>query len=153
MDRIQHDAVIVAIGDNYRRRELYLTLSKRNFKLAVVCHPETIISQFCGIGDGSQIIAGTIINAGTKIGNNTIINTGCTIDHHCLIGDHVHIAPGVNIGGEVIIEDDVFVGIGSIIAPRCRIGVGAQIGAGSMVLRDVEGGDLVYGSPAKSRRN
>lgn len=148
---IDHDAVVVAIGDNCRRRQMFMQLQSSGEQFAVVIHSSAAIAQDVIIGSGSQVIAGSTINIGARIGLNTIVNTGCTIDHHNQIGNHVHIAPGVKLGGEVIVEDDVFIGIGATVIPRCRIGKGSCVGAGSVVLSDVVAGETVYGVPAKQR--
>ena len=50
--------------------------------------------------------------------------------------------------GYVTIEDDVFVGMGAMIA-KSRIGNNATVGAGSVVLKDVEPSSFVTGAPAK----
>lgn len=55
----------------------------------------------------------------------------------------------------VIFEDKVFVGAGAILIARhgpLRIGAGAVVGAGSVVLDDVEPGGRVFGIPAKPVR-
>lgn len=151
MNKIPHDSVVVAIGDITLRKHLYQKLIEQSERLATICHPRSIVSRNADIGQGSQIIAGAVINTGTRIGHNTIINTGSTIDHHNVIGDHVHIAPGAHLGGEVVIKDEVLIGIGSTIAPRCKIGKGCIIGAGSVVLNDIPDGVIAYGSPAQPR--
>jgi sugar O-acyltransferase (sialic acid O-acetyltransferase NeuD family) len=151
LGRIEHDAVVVAIGDNQRRKVIYEKLSEDGERFSIICHPYAVISPNVIIGNGSQIIAGAVINTGTIIGKNSIINTGCTVDHHNIIGDHVHIAPGVHLGGSVIVEEGAFIGIGSSIAPRCRIGKSCIIGAGSVVLHDVPEKEKVYGTPARAR--
>lgn len=48
------------------------------------------------------------------------------------------------------IEHDVWIGANSIITPRCRtIGLGAVVGAGSVVTKDVAAFTIVAGSPAR----
>jgi acetyltransferase-like isoleucine patch superfamily enzyme len=50
---------------------------------------------------------------------------------------------------KVIIGDDVWVGFGAVILSGVTIGKGAIVGAGSLVLNDVEPFSVVAGSPAK----
>ena len=132
---IEHDEVVITIGDNALRKKLFIDILNQGSRFATICHPNSIISPNVEIGQGSQIIGGVVVNTGSRIGQNSIINTGCTIDHDNWVGDHVHIAPGVHLGGDVVIDDGTFIGMGAIVAPRCKIGKGCTIGAGSVVLR------------------
>ncbi|MGE2715286.1 CatB-related O-acetyltransferase [Mycolicibacterium litorale] len=51
---------------------------------------------------------------------------------------------------EIHIGDDSWIGANAVILPGCRrIGVGAVIGAGSIVTKDVEDFSVVAGNPAK----
>lgn len=53
-------------------------------------------------------------------------------------------------GAPLIIEHDVWIGARAIITPRClRIGLGAIIGAGSVVTSDVPDFAVVVGAPAR----
>ena len=47
-------------------------------------------------------------------------------------------------------DDVVFVGIGAVFIPDVRVGAGAIVGAGAVVIRDVAAGDVVAGVPAHS---
>lgn len=49
----------------------------------------------------------------------------------------------------VTIEDDVRIGIGAIILKGVRIGIGARVGAGAVVTRDVPAGAVIAGNPAR----
>jgi phosphonate metabolism protein (transferase hexapeptide repeat family) len=53
---------------------------------------------------------------------------------------------------KVIIEHDVWIGHGAILLPGVRIGVGAAIGAGAVVTKDVPPFTIVTGVPAKVLR-
>ena len=53
---------------------------------------------------------------------------------------------------EIVVEDDVWIGAGATILPGVHIGEGAIVGAGSLVLCDVEAYSIVAGVPAKKIR-
>jgi sugar O-acyltransferase (sialic acid O-acetyltransferase NeuD family) len=144
-----HDAVVVAIGDNRTRAQVFTRLTADGEVLAVAEHPRSIVAEDVAIGTGSMVCAGAVISTGSVIGANTIVNTGATVDHHAAIGDHVHIAPGVHLGGEVRIGEGALVGIGAVVLPRVTIGAWSTVGAGAVVTRDVPPGATVAGVPAR----
>ena len=144
-----HDGVVVAIGDNRTRAQVFTRLSADGEVLAVAEHPRSIVAEDVAIGPGGMICAGAVIGTGSVIGANTIVNTGATVDHHASIGDHVHIAPGVSIGGEVRLGDGALVGIGAVVLPRVTIGAWSTVGAGAVVTCDVPPGATVVGVPAR----
>ena len=51
--------------------------------------------------------------------------------------------------GEVHIEDDVFIGVNVIICNSVTIGMGAIIGAGSIVTKDIPPYQVWAGNPAR----
>jgi acetyltransferase-like isoleucine patch superfamily enzyme len=52
----------------------------------------------------------------------------------------------------VVIEDDCDLGVGAIVLPGVRIGKGAQIGAGAVVVEDVPPYSVAIGVPARVTR-
>lgn len=108
------------------------------------------------------------IGSGTWIGQMCFFHSAGGVD----IGNNVGIGPCVKIltstheeegtgkpilhstlrFAPVVIEDDVDIGIGSIVLPGIRIGRGAQIGAGTIVTRDVPAYAVAMGNPARVAR-
>jgi sugar O-acyltransferase (sialic acid O-acetyltransferase NeuD family) len=153
LSRIPHDAVVVAIGHNATRRQVFNMLAARKERFVVARHPSAIIAESATVGAGTMICAGAIVNPGAIIGSNVILNTGCSIDHHNRIGDHVHIAPGVCTGGDVTVEAGVLVGIGAVVMPGRTIGAGSTVGAAALVQMDVPERTVVVGVPARPVRS
>jgi acetyltransferase-like isoleucine patch superfamily enzyme len=50
----------------------------------------------------------------------------------------------------IIIEDDVWIGYNATVLKGVRVGAGAVIAPGALVIKDVAAGDTVEGNPAKS---
>ena len=149
LSEIEHDATIVAIGDNATRQRLFETVQSRGEDLIVARHPAAVVAPDVRVGPGSMICAGVVVNPGTMIGANVILNTGCTVDHHSHIGDHAHIAPGAHLGGEVTIGEGVLVGIGATVMPRVHVEEWSIVGAGACVIKPVPARLTVVGVPAK----
>lgn len=147
---IPHDGVVVAIGDNQTRAQIFAWLQKQQETLVNVVHPSAIIAPDVRLGVGIMICPGVVVNSGSVIGDNVIINTGSTIDHHNQIGAHVHIAPGVHLAGNVHIHTGVFVGIGASVIPSRLVGEWAIVGAGAVVTTDLPPWTTNVGVPART---
>lgn len=149
MSFIAHDGVVVALGDNARRREVFERLACAEARLVTVRHPSAVIGAGVHVGEGAVILAGVVVNRDTRIGRNTILNTSCSVDHDCVVADHVHVAPGAHIGGEVVIDCEALIGLGAVVLPQCRIGAKAIVGAAACVTRSVPAEATVVGIPAR----
>lgn len=142
-------AVAIGGGHGAERRRLAKFLTDRGIELPSLVHSRAIVTSACTIGDGAQILAGSIIATGVRIGSSVIVNTGAQVDHDSLVGDGAHIGPGAMTAGEVTIGEDAFVGTGAVILPRISVGRGATVGAGAVVVTDVPPNATVVGCPAR----
>lgn len=151
MSEIEHDYSrwIVAIGSNTIRRRIVEKLEICGYSFTTAIHPSAEIGSGVEIGEGSVIMANSVVNIDTKIGNHAVINTGSTIDHDCKIGDFCHVAPGCHLCGQVELSEGVFLGAGSQAIPGVRVGEHTFCGAGSVVIKSLPSSSLVYGCPAK----
>jgi sugar O-acyltransferase (sialic acid O-acetyltransferase NeuD family) len=147
---IQHDALIVAIGDNLVRSKIFERATKRGARMTIARHPSATIAPDARVHEGSMICAGVVINTQAVIGADSIINTAASVDHHCRLGDHVHVAPGVRLGGDVEVGEGALIGIGAVVLPGKKIGAWAVVGAGAVVINDVAPNATVVGVPARA---
>jgi UDP-perosamine 4-acetyltransferase len=138
-----------ALNNMNLRNKLYGKLKTIGFKLPILKHKSSIVSEYTTIGYGTCIMPGAIINAGSVIGINSIINTGSVIEHDCEIGNNTHISPNVSIAGSVRIGDNTHIGIGSTVIQGINIGNNVTIGAGAVVIEDIKDNTLAVGVPAK----
>ncbi|MBM7869450.1 UDP-perosamine 4-acetyltransferase [Clostridium pascui] len=138
-----------SLNNNNLRSIIYKSLKNIGFKLPVLVHKNSIISEFVYIEEGTCIMPGAIINSGTCIGKNCIINTGSLIEHDCKVGDNTHISPNVSIAGGVNIGFNTHIGIGSSIIQGVNLGNNVTIGAGAVVINDINSNSLAVGVPAK----
>lgn len=145
MNFSEHPAII-AIGNNYKRREI---AEKYKLSYFTAIHPSAVIGEDVKIGEGSVIMANVVVNSGAKIGNHCILNTGATIDHDCVLGDYVHVSPGAHLAGNVQIGALSWIGMGTNIINGIKICNDAIVGAGAVVIRDINEKGTYIGVPAK----
>lgn len=104
------------------------------------------------IGNDVEIAANTCVDRGAL--DDTVIGDGCRIDnlvqvaHNDKLGRGCVIVSQTGIAGSCTFGDYVVCGGQSGFADHLNIGSGAQIGAQSGLMRDVEPGAIVMGSPA-----
>jgi sugar O-acyltransferase (sialic acid O-acetyltransferase NeuD family) len=146
------EALVVGIGDNLARKVVFNQLKSAGAKLITVVHPRATLGKGVALGEGAVVLANVVVNSDSQIGPNCILNTACTVDHDCIVSAHVHVAPGVNITGHVKLGEGTFVGTGAKIIPRILVGDWAIIGAGAVVVRNVDDGAKVIGVPARAIR-
>lgn len=141
----------VALGDNALRGRLLEKVEALGFAPGNAVHPSAVVSPTAVLGRGVALMAGAILNAAVSLGDGSIVNTGATVDHDGRIGRCVHIAPGSHLAGTVTVEDGALIGVGSIVGRGrpLRIGRGAVVGSGSVVIEDVPDGMTVVGNPAR----
>ncbi len=117
----------------------------------------------------------------TTVGDHFFANFNLTImdDGKITIGDHVMLGPNVSLmatshpllaqercamkypdghvsvseyAPEIIIEDYVWIACNVVVCGGVRIGKGAVIGAGSVVVKDIPANYLAYGNPCRPVR-
>jgi sugar O-acyltransferase (sialic acid O-acetyltransferase NeuD family) len=142
---------IISIGPGYGRDRLLLQnkLIKYGLIPIIAIHRTSFVADNTIIKEGTQIYANSVICVNNQIGKACIINTSSSVDHECIIEDGVAIGPGSHLAGLIHVEKFADIYTGAIILPRIRIGEGAIVGAGAVVLKDVEPYTIVVGNPAR----
>lgn len=140
---------IGGIRSGKTRRELFEHFKKQGYLFKNVIHPSVIIAEDVKLGEGVQIMAGSIIQTNCEIENNTLINTQVVVDHDTFIGQNTHVAPGAVLSGNVHIHENVHVGVGAVLIQGVQIGKNSTIGAGAVVINDVPEDATTVGVPAK----
>ena len=102
---------------------------------------------------------GVDIHPAAQVGRGIMLDhaTGVVIGETAVVGNNVSIMQSVTLGGtgkehgdrHPKISDGVLIGAGAKILGNIRVGQGAQVAAGSVVLKDVEPHTTVAGVPAK----
>lgn len=144
--------VVLALGEPRLKENIGQRLKENKFiQFPTLIHPRATLldTSTIQLGAGSIITAGVILTAQITIGEHVLINLNATIGHDSVIGNYCSIMPGANLAGHVSVDDKVLIGSGANILNKKSIGVGARVGAGAVVTKDVPPHTTVVGVPAK----
>ena len=144
------EAVYCPIGDNNVRVKFLKTSQKMGLKTPCFIHHTAILSPHVEIGDGVYILLGSHIMPYTKICDFVMISMDVNVAHHTVLEEGVFLSTGVNFGASIIAHKKAYVGIGAtIMTGISNLGENCLVGAGAVVIHDVEDNSIVAGVPAK----
>ncbi|MCZ6702257.1 MAG: 2,3,4,5-tetrahydropyridine-2,6-dicarboxylate N-acetyltransferase [Ignavibacteria bacterium] len=158
------------VQDFYKKNKTHITkykieIDRRNSAIPMAdltkyncrIEPGAIIRDMVEIGDNCVIMMGAVLNIGAVIGERTMIDMNVVVGGRAIVGTNCHIGAGTVLAGvieppsaqPVVIEDDVMTGANVVILEGVKVGKGAVIAAGSVVINDVEANTVMAGVPAK----
>ncbi|MDH5078694.1 acetyltransferase [Clostridium perfringens] len=142
---------VCAIGNSKIRKDIVERINKFKLKAATIIHPSVLINKkYVEVGEGCIICASSILTVNIKLGKHVILNLDCTVGHDAILKDFVTVYPSVNISGNCIIDKCVELGTGTQIIQGKIIGENTIIGAGSVVIKNIEKNRTAVGIPAKT---
>ncbi len=143
--------IIIALGDNYQRQQVYLLLNKlySNINFPAIIHETAVVSKFSKIGKGSVVLQNAVVGSNSIIGSFCIINTSASIDHDSKMSNFSSLAPASVTGGNVKIGMRSALCINATIKHDVIINKDVVIGANSYVDKEVKSNLIVFGTPAK----
>lgn len=150
--RDQIDALVFGIGSPAVKQRLSTELLNRfpDMDWPALIHPTVQFDPYsCQVGRGVVICASTVGTVNLAFGDFAMVNLMCTIGHESTIGACSVLNPTVNISGGVDIGEGVLIGTGAQVLQYLKVGLGATVGAGAVVVKDVPPGKTVVGIPAK----
>lgn len=113
--REQHALLVVAIGDNTRRRELCAMARSAGYALATVVHPRALVSLHAVMGAGAMVMAGAVVGTEAQVGEGAIVNAAAVVDHHARVGAFAHLGAGACMAGGAELHDGAWLPEGAVL--------------------------------------
>lgn len=144
----------LCVGNSAVRKKIYEKLSVNSLiEFPSYINENIIVSESTKIGQGSIFCLGTILTVDITIGEFVIGNLDCTIGHDVIINNFVTLYPSVNVSGNVEIGDLSEIGTGTQIIQGKKIGSNTIVGAGSVVISNINSNVTAVGAPARAIKN
>ncbi len=142
--------VTIAIGNPIIRKKISERLMEnKNIVFPNIIAKDIRINRTIKLGIGNIICTNNILTTNISIGNFNHVNLSCTIGHDVVFNNYVTVYPGVNISGNVEISDISEIGTGSKIIQGKHISSNVIIGAGSVIVKNIEEEGTYVGVPAR----
>jgi len=150
-DTLEGKNFAISVGDNKIRAELANKIREKGGNLPTIIHPSAIVSKYAKIAHGIVVHANSVIQADVIIEQDSVVSYNVSVTHTSKIGKACYLAFNSNIGAYVEIQDFVFVGQSAVIVSGKleSVGYDSIIGAGSIVIHNVEPYSVIAGNPGK----
>lgn len=117
--RNDYDKLIVAIGNNKLREQIYIDAQELGYTFQSLVHTSAYISSYAKIGWGCVILQNAVVQNGASVGNGVLLNPGVEVHHDSYVDDfsliytnsvvrtYSHVGKRVRIGSNVTISNSV----------------------------------------------
>ena len=102
-------------------------LSRARFRFFNAVHARALVSPGAEIGEGSFVSAGAILPPNCVLERHVIVHSEAVSEHDCVLGEGANMAPGVNLAGRVRVGRGAYLYTGSIVIPKLEIGAFAVV--------------------------
>lgn len=146
--------VVLGLGDPRTKERIATEMGTLGtVQFPVLVHPGAILLDRASMsfGEGTLICAGCVLTTGIVLGKHVLLNLLVTVGHFAKIGSYSSLMPGVNVAGDVELMDNVYVGSGACFINAVKVGKGAVVGSGAVVLKEVPPDTTVVGVPAVAK--
>jgi sugar O-acyltransferase (sialic acid O-acetyltransferase NeuD family) len=144
-------AVCTGHPGNFRsKRQIVERLALEPERYATLIHPAAVVPTSCRVGEGTVLLAGVVATTDVLIGSHVGAMPHAVFTHDDRLDDFVTVGAGVRLAGGVHVETGAYLGAGCLVREHLTVGAWALVGMGAVVTRDVPGGEVWAGVPARS---
>lgn len=121
-------------------------------RYATVVHPTAVVPRSASLGEGTVLLAGTVLTADVQVGRHVAVMPCCVLTHDDVVSDYATLGAGVRLAGAVRVAEGAYVGSGAMVREGRAVGAWSLVGMGAVVTEDVPPGEVWAGVPARHLR-
>lgn len=143
-----NDLFFIGLGNPQARMHYAELFAAKGARFATLISPKAEVSSSARFAEGCLVSVLSTVGANTQLGAHSFVSTLASLGHDVTVGAYCQISSFCFLGGHSILEDEVVMNPSSTLTRALRVGEGATLGAGSVVLQNVKAGSTVFGVPA-----
>lgn len=143
------DIFFVAMGEPKWRKYYAEMLEQKGAHFMTIICAGAYVNPTATIGEGSFVAKWSCISDNVVLGKHTIVHTFGDLGHDVHVGDYSSIESYVFLGGYAQVGQESVMHVRSTLIRHKSIGNRVEVGASSVVIRNVPDGLHVFGNPAK----
>lgn len=140
---------LTCFGDGRARHATRTRFQGRGARFATLIAPDVMAATTLANTTNSIFLGACSISSEVELGDDVLVQGFAVVGHDVSVGSGVTISSHAFIGGNARLESFCTIHPHAVVLPHVRIGEGAVVGAGSVVIKDVASYTTVFGSPAK----
>jgi sugar O-acyltransferase (sialic acid O-acetyltransferase NeuD family) len=145
-DQVEMFIAMTYHQQNRLRTGIYQQAKGMGYRLASYISSRAFVWHNVEVGDNCFIFEDNTVQPFVRIGSNVILWSGNHIGHHSIIRDHNFISSQVVISGFCDVGPSCFFGVNSTVANNITIGADCLIGAGALVVKETQPGEIHLGT-------
>lgn len=143
------DVFFVAMGEPKWRKYYAEIIENKGGEFMSIISNSASINETATIGKGTFIAGWTCISDNVVIGKHAIIHVFVDLGHDVNIGNYSTIEAYSFLGGYAKVGNESVMHVRSTLIRKKSIGNSVDVGASSVVMRNVPNNTHVFGNPAK----
>lgn len=148
--QIQEDDVFfIALGEPKWRKYYAEMMEAKGAEFMSIIASGAFINPTAQIGSGTFISGWSVISDNVTLGKHTIVHVFADLGHDAKVGDYSTIEAYCFMGGFSEVGTESVMHVRSTLIRKKKIGNKVEVGASSVVMRNVKDEDHVFGIPAQ----